>query len=128
MRWGLALLVAVFVRHDTSYLASHLTPLTPGAWFTTMGGLWEVILCFIVQLYVRSHFAVAACWIGIIEGAQIAVCRPFIADISQVPQDLTLCDFVTGWRIGIPILVLELLIVCWAIGKNWRSASRSSSS
>jgi len=89
-----------------------------------MGGLWEVVLCSMVLMLWRAPWLVAAMWIGIIEGAQIAICRPFIADISKLPQDITLCDYVTGWRIGIPILVLELLIICWAIGKNWRSASR----
>jgi len=121
LRWlPLALLLGVFVRHDTSYLASTFTPLTPGAWFTTMGGLWEVALCFLVMSLWRDPWVVAAMWIGIVEGAQIAACRPFIADISKVPQDVTLCDYVTGWRIGIPILVLYLGIVCWAIGKEWR--------
>jgi len=89
-----------------------------------MGGLWEVALCFLVLSLWRNPWVVAAMWIGIVEGAQIAICRPFIADISKVPQDVTLCDYVTGWRIGIPILVLYLGIVCWAIGKEWRRNGR----
>jgi hypothetical protein len=112
--------VAVFVRHDTSYLASTFTPLTPGAWFTTMGGLWEIVLCSLVLSLWRAPWpVVAAMWIGIVEGAQIAACRPFIVDISKVPQDVTLCDYVTGWSLGIPILALYLFIVCMAIGKEW---------
>jgi hypothetical protein len=119
-------LIGVFVRHDTSYLASNFTPLTPGAWFTIMGGLWEMLLCGVLLLIVQASsgiwkaLAVAALWIGILEGAQISVCRAMIIDISAVPQNVNLCDYVTGWHVGAIMTGVYLFIVCMAIGKEWR--------
>jgi hypothetical protein len=122
LRWlAIVLLVGVFVRHDTSYLASTFTPLTPGAWFTVMGGLWEITLCLALLLWVRSiPLAAAALWIGILEGAQISACRAVIADIRSVPQNVNLCDYLTGWHVGAIMTGVYLFIVCMAIGKEWR--------
>lgn len=126
MKWlSIVLLVGVFVRHDTSYLASTLTSLTPGAWFTVMGGLWEIVLCVALLMFVSASLGTTALLIGILEGAQISVCRAMITDISAVPPKVNLCDYVTGWPIGFLMTSAELGMVCWVIGKNWRWGSRS---
>lgn len=85
-----------------------------------MGGLWEIILCTAVLLLAPSMpLLTAAMWIGILEGGQIAACRPFIADISKV-QNVNICDYLTNLPIGATMTGLYVLIVCWAIGKEWR--------
>lgn len=127
MRWlAIVLLLGVFIRHDTSFLASNLTSLTPGAWFTVMGGLWEVVLCLALLLWVRSvPLAAAALLVGILEGAQISVCRAMIIDISAVPPKADLCDYVTGWPIGFLMTFAEIGVVGWAIAMSWPSVRRS---
>lgn len=126
MKWlGPFLLICVFLRHDTSYLMAGLLHLTPGAWFTIMGGLLEIILCSLMLLLLPlPTLAVTALWIGILEGAQIAACRPFISDISRV-QNENLCDYVTGWPVGYLMTFAELGVVGWAIAMSWPSVRRS---
>ena len=127
MRWlAIILLLGVFIRHDTSFLASSLTPLTPGSWFTVMGGLWEIVLCMAILRTVPSTpLLTAAMLIGISEGAQISVCRIAITDISAVPPKADLCDYVTGLPIGFLMTFAELGLVVGVIAMNWHSARRS---
>ena len=119
MKWlGPILLVGVFVRHNTSHW---LTGYSPQAWFYVLGGLWEVVLCLTLLRFVTAPLAISALWIGILEGAQVATCRLLTADISAVPKNANLCDALTGLPIGATMTGLYLLIICWAIGKKWRS-------
>jgi hypothetical protein len=117
MKWlGPILLVGVFVRHDTS---SWLPGYTPAAWFYILGGVWEMILCTVLLLFLRTPLAVAALWIGVLEGAQISACRLLTKDYSAVPKWQNLCDHLTGLPVGAIMTGLYLYIVCQAIGKSW---------
>ncbi len=122
MKWlGPLLLVGVFLRHNTS---GWFPAYSPQAWFYILGGLWEMILCAVLFLFLRAPLAIAALWIGILEGAQVSICRLLTADISQVPKGANLCDHLTGLPIGATMTALYLGIICWAIGKEWRRDGR----
>jgi hypothetical protein len=58
-------------------------------------------------------------WIGILEGAQVSVCRLATKDIDAV-HGQNLCDALTGWHVGAIMTGVYLFIVCMAIGKEWR--------
>ncbi len=118
MRWlGPILLMGVFVRHNTSFW---LPIFSPQAWFYILGGLWEMILCGTLLLMLRQPLVIAAAWIGILEGAQVSVCRLSTSNIADVPKGANLCDALTNLPIGATMTALYLGIVCWAIGKEWR--------
>ncbi len=116
MKWlGSILLVGVFIRHNTAW---SLPGYSPQAWFYILGGFWEMLLCLVILTKVTEPLAIAAMWIGILEGAQVSVCRLLTSDITKVQGNL--CDSLTGLPIGATMTALYLLIVCWAIGKEWR--------
>jgi hypothetical protein len=119
-RWlGPILLVGVFLRHDTS---QWLPGYSPQAWFYVLGGLWEIALCVVVLVALPGiPLLTAAMWIGVLEGSQISTCRLLTADITAVPKGSNLCDHLTGLPIGATMTALYLGIVCWAIGKAWRT-------
>jgi len=82
-----------------------------------------MILCTIMLLTLPAQALIkAAMWIGILEGAQVSACR--LATTGPIGKG-NLCDNLTGLPIGATMTALYLGIVCWAIGKSWRSASRS---
>ena len=117
-RWlGSILLVGVFLRHNSSF---SLPGYSPQAWFYILGGLWEVVLCFLLLRFITIPLGIAALWIGILEGAQVSVCRLATQDITQIPKSANLCDILSGLPIGATMTALYLGIVCWAIGKEWR--------
>jgi len=117
-RWlGLILLVGVFTRHDTAW---SLPGYSPQAWFYVLGGFWEMLLCLALLTMVTAPFAIAALWIGILEGAQLSACRLLTADISAAPKNANLCDHLTGLPIGATMTGLYVILVCMAIGKEWR--------
>src|SRR5437899_2034845 len=124
MRWlGPILLIAVFLRHDTS---QWLPAFSPAAWFYILGGFWEILLCAVILNAAPSiPLLTAAMWIGILEGAQISTCRLLTADISQVPKGANLCDHLTGWPIGFLMTFAELGLVVGIIAMSWRSVRRS---
>jgi hypothetical protein len=115
---GSILLIGVFGRHDLTWLPGY----SPAGWFYILGGIWEMILCATLLLFLRSPLAVAALWIGILEGAQISTCRLLTTDIHQVKGNL--CDALTNLPIGATMTALYVLIICWAIGKAWRNYGR----
>jgi hypothetical protein len=119
------LLVSVFVRFFGALTLSKLGGYSWQAWFYILGGYWEAMLCGLLLTVLRNYFAKAAMWIGVAEGMQTATCRLLVDDIMKVPRDQSLCDYVTGLTLAAPVTALYLGIICWAIGKNWRSASRS---
>lgn len=124
MKWlGPFLLIAVFLRHDTSHWLPYYSPTE---WFYILGALWEVILCTCLFLFVHPFrgpsLAIAALWIGILESGQVAVCGAVIGH-KRAPAGQNDCDYLTGWPLGATMTALYLLIICWAIGKSWRSAS-----
>jgi len=122
VRWlGSVLIVAIFARHN---LAWSLPGYNPQAWFYVLGGLLEIILCSTLLLTLPPQPLIkAAMWIGILEAAQVSVCR--LATTGPIPRDANLCDALTGWPIGFLLTVVEFGVVCWAIKRSWRSASRS---
>lgn len=124
MKWlGPVLLVGIFARHNLSWT---LPGYNPQAWFYMLGGMLEILLCSILLLTLPAQPLIkAAMWIGILEGGQLAVCRLATLDIASVPKNVNLCDHLTNLPIGATMTALYLGIICWAIGKNWRSASRS---
>src|SRR5437870_2954674 len=108
MKWlGPILLVGVFLRHDTS---QWLPGYTPGAWFYVLGGLWEMILCGSLLALIGGYpLAIAALWIGILEGAQVSTCRLLMTDITKVPRGGNLCDALTGLPIGATMTALYVI-------------------
>jgi hypothetical protein len=121
MRWlGPVLLIGVFARHDLTWLPGY----APAEWFYLLGGLWEIVLCAVLLMFVSAPLAIAALWIGILEGAQVTVCGALMGH-RRPPEGMNECDYLTGLPIGATMTALYLIIVCWAIGKSWRSASRS---
>jgi integral membrane sensor domain MASE1 len=122
MKWlGSLLLVGVFLRHDTS---QWLPGYSPAAWFYVLGGLWEITLCASLLIWVsQTSLLTAALWIGILEGAQVSVCRLATKDIDAV-HGQNLCDALTGLPVGATMTALYLGIVCVAIGKAWRKNAR----
>jgi hypothetical protein len=117
MKWlGPILLVGVFVRHNTSFW---LTGYSPAAWFYVMGGMWEIVLCSTILFLIRAPLVIAAMWIGILEGAQVSICRLATKDIDAV-HGQNLCDAITNLPIGATMTGLYVILVCWAIGKAWR--------
>jgi hypothetical protein len=115
---GLILLVGVFTRHDTAW---SLPGYSPQAWFYILGGFWETLLCLVILTRATEPFLVAAMWIGILEGAQMSVCR--LATTGPIGKG-NLCDALTGWHVGAIMTGVYLFIVCMAIGKEWRQSVR----
>lgn len=123
MRWLAAiLLIGVFLRHDTSFFLAKVTRLSPSEWFYLLGGAWEVVLCAILRTRVRGYFAVAAMWIGMLEGGQIAVCQALLD--GPVPSGVSECDYVAGWPVGEWIVGLEVTLLFMAAGMKWHWGSR----
>jgi hypothetical protein len=83
------------------------------------------MLCGLLLMFLRDYFARAALWIGIIEAAKTSTCRLLVSNIMLVPKDQDLCDYIVGFQTAGPMTALYLGIICWAIGRRWRSASRS---
>src|SRR5258706_188758 len=115
MRWlGPILLIGVFFRHDRS---QWLPGYSPGAWFYIAGGLWEILLCSSLLLTLPARqLSTVAMWIGILEGAQVSACR--LATTGPIGKG-NLCDNLTGLPIGATMTGLYVILVCWAIGKEW---------
>jgi len=122
MKWlGPLLLIGVFARHDLTWLPGY----SPAEWFYLLGGAWEVVLCVVLLILIGRHpLAIAALWIGVLEGAQVAACGAMMGH-RRPPEGVPECDYLSGLPIGATMTGLYVIIVCWAIGKNWRSASRS---
>jgi hypothetical protein len=121
VKWlGPFLLVAVFLRHDTSHwLPYYSAP----EWFYILGALWEVILCTCLFLFVHpfrgTSLVIAALWIGILESGQVAICGAVMGH-RRAPAGVNDCDYLTGWHVGAIMTGVYLFIVCPAIGKAWR--------
>lgn len=129
MKWiALVLLLGVFIRHYTAWWWSQGTYLSPQAMFYILGGLWETILCLVVlgALYmversVWRYIAGAAMVVGALEGAQIAVCRVAITDISTVPKNVNLCDYLIGLPLGATLAALYLIAIAYGVSKYIRT-------
>ena len=120
-RWlGPLLLIGVFARHDLTWLPGYSRP----EWFYILGGLYEIVLCSILLLLLSHPLAVAALWVGIIEGSQVAVCGAMMGH-QRAPEGVNECDFLTGLPVGAWLTWLEVAIVCILLGKNWYLESRS---
>jgi len=120
MKWlGPLLLIGVFARHNMTWLPGY----SPSEWFYIMGGLWEFVLCSILLRFITLSLGIAALWIGILEGAQVATCGALMGH-RRPPEGMNECDYLSGLPIGATMTALYLGIVCWAIGKEWRAGSR----
>ncbi len=121
MKWlGPLLLIGVFARHNLTWLPGY----SPAEWFYLLGGAWEVVLCVVLLILIGRHpLAVAALWIGILEGAQVAMCGALMGH-RRPPEGMNECDYLSSLPIGATMTALYLGIVCWAIGKEWRAGSR----
>jgi hypothetical protein len=117
MRWlGPVLLVGVFIRHNTSFW---LPIFSAPEWFYILGGLWETVLCVALLLLLKNPLAIAALWIGVMEGSQVTVCGALMGH-RRAPAGMNDCDYLLGWPLGATMTALYLGIICWAIGKAWR--------
>ena len=120
MRWlGPVLLIGVFARHNLTWLPGY----SPAEWFYLLGGAWEIVLCAVLLLFVSAPLAMAALWIGILEGGQVAVCGALMGH-RRAPEGVMECDYLSGLPIGATMTGLYAIIVCAAIGKAWRRDGR----
>jgi hypothetical protein len=129
MRWlACALLLGVFVRHDTAFTMAAWIGTSPGVVFYVLGALWEVMLCttllgilWAAKRDAWTEIAMAAVTIGIVEAGMVAGCQ--IALHGAVPPGMTTCQHVTGIPIGAVVTTLEastlLALVGWHIAKWW---------
>jgi hypothetical protein len=116
MKWlGPLLLIGVFARHNLTWLPGY----SASEWFYILGGAWETVLCSLLLRFTVLPLAVAALWIGILEGAQVTVCGALMGH-ARPPAGINECDYLTGWHVGAIMTGVYLFIVCMAIGKEWR--------
>jgi hypothetical protein len=116
MKWlGPLLLIGVFARHNLTWLPGYSAP----EWFYILGGIWEIVLCAVLLMFLRTPLTSAALWIGILEGGQVSVCGSIMGH-QRAPLGLNECDYLTGWHVGAIMTGVYLFIVCMAIGKEWR--------
>ena len=128
MKWlASALLLGVFIRHDTSYwLAAH-SPWSAREWFYVLGGAWEAALCAVLLMFfyamnVRWRFmAIAAMWIGILESAQMVTCTLTTKTLATLPAGMNTCDYLTGLPVGATMMALYLILICYGVAKSWRA-------
>jgi hypothetical protein len=78
-----------------------------------------MVLCAGLLLLLRNPLSIAALWIGILEGGQVAVCGALMGH-ARPPEGMNECDYLTGWHVGAIMTGVYLFIVCMAIGKEWR--------
>lgn len=117
------LILGVFIRHvAVNWLDLGLSTT---ALFYTFGGAWESILCLTILVLISA--ARESIWksliqfamiVGSLEGAQIAVCRPFVHDLSKVPAGVDLCDYLLGFPFGKAVMVFYFLVLIWIVGRK----------
>ncbi|MFA6168947.1 MAG: hypothetical protein WC700_20140 [Gemmatimonadaceae bacterium] len=122
---ALILLAGAFLRHGTANWLAEGSSMSAAAWFYVLGGAWEAVLCAVILLMVYGYhrtiwrvMAATALVIGILEGAQMSVCRLAITDIRAVPAGVNLCDYATGLPVGAVMLTLYLLFICYELGRT----------
>ena len=127
---AIVLLLGVFIRHDTANWIAASSGMSPAAVFYILGGAWEFVLCGLLLWAVCGYYwtiwsglASAALVIGMIEGAQVSLCRLAIQDIRSVPQGTNLCDYVTGLPVGAVLTTVYVLLICWHFGRFVRERS-----
>jgi hypothetical protein len=130
VKWiAIALLLGVFVRHDTALFLAGFLGFPDRAWFYMLGGAGEVLLCTALLPFARGFIepwrflALSGLWIWIIESAQLPICRAAITDMGQVPHGVNLCDFVTDLPIGATMTALYLIVICLGIFAEKRDAN-----
>lgn len=124
-----ALLLAVFIRHESAFWLADVTGFTPAAVNYILGGIYEMVLAAVITLGLLAckkniwrDLGLAAMFIAFIEGGQIAGCRLLIADIRSVPANVNLCDHIVGFPLGHVMMTLYVLVIAWSV----RGALRSS--
>ena len=128
--FAVALLVGVFLRHGSANWLSDGSSLSAAAWFYILGGAWEFTLCALLLWVVMGYrwtiwrgLCTAALVIGMLEAAQVSVCRLAISDIRAVPVGVSLCDYATGMPMGAVMMSLYVLLICWHFGRAIRERS-----
>ena len=116
-----ALLLGIFLRHDSAFTVAQWTGWNPRSIFYVQGALLEILLlalllCFIwaVRRDVWRSLGIAACGIGISEAALIAGCQAAI--MTRPPANVTQCDHVTGLPISAATTTIYLLVLAWIAG------------
>lgn len=119
------LLIGVLVRHGAYNGLAAISSYSPAAWFYILGGLWEVALCSIIMmmaLEIEGYLRLLISWamiVGILEGAEIAVCRLPIDNIALVPRGTNLCDYAFNLPVGAAQAGTYLISICSLIGIYW---------
>lgn len=123
------LLVGLFMRHGSAGWIADLTNFPVKGIFYILGGYWEAILCAVILGFIAlqddglwSRLAVLACLAGILEGLQMSICRTLTADISKVPEGVSLCANLTGLPLGLALFVCYFIAALWIVGKHARPA------
>jgi len=119
---ALALLLGVFLAHDSANLIAEGTKYSPAAVFYMLQGAWSAMLAACLLLFILNEHpsiwrrvAVAAMGIAIFEGLEIPVCRLLVDDIMNVPSRTTMCNYVTGLPVSQVTLSLEIIALVVAI-------------
>lgn len=117
------LVLGVFIRHvAVNWLDLGISTT---ALFYTLGGAWESILCLAILVLMLA--AKDSIWksliqfamiVGMVEGLQIAACRPFVHDLSKVPPGVDLCDYLLGFPFGKAVMVFYFLVLIWIVGRK----------
>lgn len=110
------LLAAVLITHYGYYLAQ---PDNVEAVFYVLRGIEGAVLFAIIATYMREMFAVAACWLGVFEESQTAVCGMTGYGI-EVPFASGLCLEQFGyWPYA--VFAASALTFLWMRRDDWKS-------
>jgi hypothetical protein len=121
---AILLLVGVLMRHASARWLADMLGYPVGGMEYMLSGAFDILLCGVLLLMIWHmanslwrRLAIAALVIGMMEGAQITVCRACISDISMVPKGTNLCDYLVGFPMGPALIVMYAIVVCYIMSR-----------
>lgn len=111
------LLGAMISNHGDGWV-SGIIGFSPKATLIMLQGSWIAVLSIILLLFawmlkasIWRNLTIAGLVVSTVEAVQIPVCRSRISDIRDVPANVTLCDYVSGWSISSFLILCEVLSI-----------------
>lgn len=93
-----------------------------------LSGAYDILLCAVLLVILWQYkdslwkrLAVIALCIGMVEGAQITVCRAATSNIALVPKGTNLCDHLVGFPLGPTMIVLYAIAICYIMARKRRT-------
>ncbi len=122
------LIVGAVLRHGVTFTMPDALGITPAAYNYMAAGAFETVLAAVIAMLVVSKFprsllrsvGLAATAIIALEGAKMPICRSLVTDITKLPPQTTVCDFVVGRPIGLALFAVYALILCYIVGRYSR--------